>query len=80
MATFKVLRQHLGDKLYLPGDEREAENIDVQHLVASGVLEAAGGAKAKGPAPENKAAAAAPETTSERGGQKPPSDTRARRS
>lgn len=37
--TFKVQRQHLGDKMYLPGDERTADRKEVAHLVAKGVLE-----------------------------------------
>ena len=53
MATFKVLRQHYGDKLYAAGDTRDATEGDVAHLVASGVLEPA---KAKAePAVQNKA-------------------------
>ena len=53
MATFKVLRQHHGDKPYAAGDTREASEADVAHLVASGVLEPA---KAKAePAVQNKA-------------------------
>jgi len=35
---FKVLRQHYGDRLYLAGDEREAEERDVSHLIKNGVL------------------------------------------
>lgn len=52
--TFKVQRQHLGDKMYLPGDERTADRKEVAHLVAKGVLEP-GKAKADAPA-KNKAA------------------------
>lgn len=37
--TFKVGRQHLGDKMYLPGDERTADRKEVAHLVEKGVLE-----------------------------------------
>ncbi|MBL3561067.1 hypothetical protein [Rhodovulum sulfidophilum] len=47
MQKFKVLRQHLGDRMYLQGDVREAVEADVAHLVAAGVLGA----------PENKAEA-----------------------
>lgn len=47
MMKFKVLRRHLGDKLYEPGDEREATRGDVEHLIRQGVLAA----------PENKAEA-----------------------
>lgn len=50
MATYKVLRQHYGDKPYSEGDTREAEPRDVAHLVERGVLE-----KAE-PAVQNKAA------------------------
>lgn len=35
---FDVLRQHYGDKQYWPGDERDASEADVKHLVESGVL------------------------------------------
>lgn len=35
---FKVLRPHLGDKPYLPGDVRSAKAATVSHLVAKGVL------------------------------------------
>ena len=35
---YTVKRQHLGDRMYLPGDEREANPDDVSHLVAKGVL------------------------------------------
>lgn len=31
--TYEVVRQHLGDKNYFPGDTREAEPADVAHLV-----------------------------------------------
>jgi len=43
---FKVLRQHYGDRLYLAGDEREAEERDVLHLVKAGVLVAGNDEKA----------------------------------
>lgn len=36
---FKSLRPHQGDKWYDAGDEREADERDVAHLVASGTLE-----------------------------------------
>lgn len=55
---YTVLRQHLGDKMYMPGDEREANASDVKHLIDAGVLrEAKGKAEA---APANKAEKAAP--------------------
>lgn len=38
MKTYTVLRQHLGDKMYMPGDTRKAKPSDVAHLVKSGVL------------------------------------------
>lgn len=36
--TYDVTRQHLGDRMYLPGDEREADPTAVKHLVDAGVL------------------------------------------
>jgi hypothetical protein len=55
---FRVLRQHYGDRQYMPGDEREASKADVQHLIDAGVLVEA---KAKSePPPKNKAEKAAP--------------------
>lgn len=38
-ARFNVLRQHYGDRDYVPGDTREADPAQVAHLVAAGVLE-----------------------------------------
>jgi len=38
MKTYKVVRQHFGDKMYMPGDEREAAEGDVAHLIRNGVL------------------------------------------
>lgn len=38
---FKVLRRHYGDKMYEECDHREADEREVAHLVASGVLEKA---------------------------------------
>jgi hypothetical protein len=35
---FHVNRQHLGDRMYMPGETREAAEADVKHLLASGVL------------------------------------------
>lgn len=37
--TYTVLRQHYGDRMYEPGDEREAAAADVQHLIDNSVLE-----------------------------------------
>lgn len=33
MQSYKVLRQHFGDREYMPGDTREANAADVDHLV-----------------------------------------------
>lgn len=56
MMKYTVMRQHFGDKLYMPGDEREAREADVSHLVSQGVLSAPETKKA---APlENKKASA----------------------
>lgn len=38
---FTALRPHQGDQWYDVGDEREADEHDVSHLVISGVLEKA---------------------------------------
>lgn len=62
MKTYVVVRQHLGDKMYMPGDEREASPGDVQHLVDNGVLSESK-AKAATPA-KNKAIKAAPKNKS----------------
>lgn len=53
MAKYNVLRQHYGDKPYAEGDTREADERDVAHLVANGVL-ALAKTKAEAPA-RNKA-------------------------
>ena len=56
MAKYQVLRQHYGDKLYLSGDVREAEDRDVAHLVKQGVLKAEAPVKNKAEATvKNKA-------------------------
>lgn len=44
MAQFKVNYPHLGDHMYAEGDTREAELIDVQHLVENGMLSPIDGA------------------------------------
>lgn len=49
--TYTVRRQHLGDRMYMPDEERTAEPGDVRHLVDKGVLEL----KAEKPV-QNKAA------------------------
>ncbi|WP_309086459.1 hypothetical protein [Chelativorans sp.] len=62
---FHVLRQHYGDKQYLPGDTREASEGDVKHLVDNGVLSKEA-PKAKAEAkPANKAESGAPRNKSE---------------
>lgn len=49
IMKYEVKRQHFGDRMYEPGDEREADANEVQHLVANGVLvEARPPAKPKG--------------------------------
>lgn len=55
---FKTIRPHLGDKFYEPGDERDADEREVAHLLASGTLEKmADPVKNKAePAVKNKAA------------------------
>lgn len=50
---YHVIRQHFGDRMYMPGDEREAGEAEVKHLVASGVLKPAG--EKSEHAPQNKA-------------------------
>lgn len=53
---FRVLRQHEGDRFYAEGDEREADETDVAHLVAAGVLAKATDESVKAePKPKNKA-------------------------
>ncbi|WP_457663413.1 hypothetical protein [Sinorhizobium medicae] len=47
MAEFTVKRQHLGGRMYLPGDTRQAAESEVAHLIRNGVLQ-----KAKAPKPE----------------------------
>lgn len=60
---FTVMRRHLGDKMYEPGDEREASEGDVSHLVKAGVLKKA--REKSEPAPANKAEGRAPKNKSE---------------
>ena len=36
---FTTIRPHYGDKMYQPGDARDADEREVAHLVASGTLE-----------------------------------------
>jgi len=35
---YTVIRQHLGDRMYMPGEEREASPSEVRHLVKNDVL------------------------------------------
>lgn len=53
---YNVLRQHLGDKMYVPGDTRDANEAEVKHLVEKGVL-----------APFEKKAEQPPKNKAERG-------------
>lgn len=47
---FEVLREHIGEVAYKPGDVREAAAADVAHLVRAGVLAPAGEVAAEPPA------------------------------
>ena len=38
MVKYDVKREHYGDKYYRTGDKREANPLDVKHLVDKGVL------------------------------------------
>jgi len=51
MLKYTVLRQHLGDRMYLQGDVREAVEAEVAHLVAAGVLAAPESIPAPDPKP-----------------------------
>lgn len=54
---YTVARQHFGERMYMPGDEREADESDVRHLIANGILQEPGKAKKATKAtkaPENK--------------------------
>lgn len=55
MKTYDVVRQHLGDRMYVPGDKRQANPAEVSHLVSAGVLAEPAATKAEKP-PLNKAA------------------------
>lgn len=58
MAEYRVLRGHIGDREYMPGDTREAAPHEVAHLVASGCLEDGASLETKvETVPENKAKA-----------------------
>ena len=51
MQTYKVIRQHYGDKQYWVGDERDLGDFDAKRLLAQGVI-----ADKKAPEPSNKRA------------------------
>lgn len=57
---FHVIRQHFGDKMYMPGDTREATEGDVKHLLQNGVLSKDAPKKKAEPSPKNKAEGGAP--------------------
>ena len=38
MVEYDVKREHYGDKYYRTGDKREANPLDVKHLVDKGIL------------------------------------------
>ena len=40
MQTYKVIRQHYGDKQYWVGDERDLSDFDAKRLIEQGVIEA----------------------------------------
>jgi hypothetical protein len=52
LAKYKVMREHLGDKFYLTGEQREANPVDVKHLVAKGILVELGEGDKPKPAPK----------------------------
>ena len=39
MQTYKVIRQHYGDKQYWVGDERDLSDFDAKKLLENGVIE-----------------------------------------
>ena len=53
MQTYKVIRQHYGDKQYWVGDERDLSDFDAKRLLEHGVI-----ADKKAPEPSNKRAQA----------------------
>jgi hypothetical protein len=61
---FEVMRRHLGDKIYEPGDTRDASENEVAHLVKAGILRKAA-EKAEPAAPKNKAETRAPRNKAE---------------
>lgn len=58
---YHVTRQHLGDKMYFPGDTREASESQVGHLVKSGVLTTTAPKRKAERTLQNKAEDGAPE-------------------
>ncbi|QDP57381.1 MAG: hypothetical protein Unbinned3696contig1008_59 [Prokaryotic dsDNA virus sp.] len=55
---FKVIRYHIGDKPYEPGDDREADETEVSHLIGTVLERAKPEAKKAEPALKNKMEAA----------------------
>ena len=51
MQTYKVIRQHYGDKQYWVGDERDLGDFDAKRLLEQGVI-----ADKKSPETSNKRA------------------------
>lgn len=47
------MREHLGDKFYLSGDQREANEVDVKHLITKGILVELGEGDKPKPAPKS---------------------------
>ncbi len=39
MQTYKVVRQHYGDKQYWQGDERQLSDLDAKRLLENGIVE-----------------------------------------
>lgn len=56
-TTYTVERQHLGERMYMPGDERELDPNEAKRLVELGVLVE----RKAAPKPLNKAQKGAPE-------------------
>lgn len=66
MATFRVLREHLGDRMYKTGEDRVADGAEVEHLVKAGILLRLPEKSGQKSSPENKSRRAAPKN---KGGQ-----------
>jgi len=64
---YRVLRRHLGDRYYEPGEFREGTEKELGHLVPR-VLKEEPAAKAEPAAPQNKAEGAAPANKAARKG------------